>query len=67
VFHEFVTILATMVDIFGDQATFTDLKPLRDKDIEADFYENIKHIQVSIYFEERIQVQCNLNIFKIDR
>ncbi|XP_053397711.1 small subunit processome component 20 homolog [Mercenaria mercenaria] len=46
VFHEFVTILATLVDTFGDQPTFTDLKPLRDKDIDADFYENIKHIQV---------------------
>lgn len=46
VLHEFVTILAHLVDKYGDQSSFTELKPLRDKDIEADFYENVKHIQV---------------------
>ncbi|XP_052810287.1 small subunit processome component 20 homolog [Mya arenaria] len=46
VLHEFVTILAALVDTFGDQSTFEDLKPLRDKDVEADFFENLKHIQV---------------------
>ncbi|KAH3726396.1 hypothetical protein DPMN_052258, partial [Dreissena polymorpha] len=46
VLHEFVTILATLVDTFGKQSAFEDLRPLRDKDVEADFYENVKHIQV---------------------
>lgn len=48
VFQENVTILATMVDTFGERPSFVDLKPLRDKDIEADFFENIKHIQVRL-------------------
>lgn len=46
VFHEFVSILAVLVDTFGDQPSFEDLKPLRDKDLDADFFENVKHIQV---------------------
>ena len=46
VLHEFITILAALVDTFGDQPTFEDLKPLRDKDLDADFFENAKHIQV---------------------
>ena len=39
-------MLVSLVDTFGDKPGFTELKVLRDKDIEADFYENISHIQV---------------------
>ena len=45
--HEFTTLLVAIVDTFGDKHGFSELKALRDKDVEADFYENIKHIQVS--------------------
>ena len=44
--HEFTNILVSIVDTFGDQSGFSQLKALRDKDLEADFYENINHIQV---------------------
>ena len=48
--HEFTTILMAIVDTFGDQSGFSQLKALRDKDLEADFYENINHIQVFLIF-----------------
>ncbi|KAL4233743.1 hypothetical protein ACF0H5_008423 [Mactra antiquata] len=46
VFHEFITILSNLVNIFSNQSEFSYLKPLQDKDLDADFFENIKHIQV---------------------
>ncbi|KAJ8314703.1 hypothetical protein KUTeg_006853 [Tegillarca granosa] len=44
--HEFITLLSTLVEVFPDQASFSDLIGLKDKDPEADFFENIKHIQI---------------------
>ena len=37
-----------LVDTFGDKLGFSELKGLRNEDIETDFFENINHIQVTI-------------------
>ncbi|KAK3603374.1 hypothetical protein CHS0354_025985 [Potamilus streckersoni] len=44
--HEYIGLLSTLADIFSDHATFLDLHALKDKDVETDFFENIKHIQL---------------------
>ena len=44
--NEFLGVLAMMVRQF-DHVTFCDMKVLLDNDPEADFFENIKHIQVN--------------------
>ena len=45
--HEYVVVLASLVDTFKEVQPYDELKELRDTtDPEADFYENIKHIQV---------------------
>ena len=45
--HEYVVVLASLVDTFKEVQPYGELKELRDTtDPEADFYENIKHIQV---------------------
>ena len=46
--HEFTTVLMSLVDTFGDKLGFSELKGLRNEDIETDFFENINHIQVTI-------------------
>ncbi|XP_060070430.1 small subunit processome component 20 homolog [Ylistrum balloti] len=43
--HEYITLLSVLVDTFPDQPNFVDLHALKDKDLEADFFENIRHIQ----------------------
>ncbi|XP_033739688.1 small subunit processome component 20 homolog isoform X2 [Pecten maximus] len=43
--HEYITLLSVVVDTFPDQPNFVDLRALKDKDLEADFFENIGHIQ----------------------
>ncbi|XP_069106833.1 small subunit processome component 20 homolog [Argopecten irradians] len=43
--HEYITLLSVVVDTFPDQPNFVDLLALKDKDLEADFFENIGHIQ----------------------
>ncbi|KAL3883204.1 hypothetical protein ACJMK2_029494, partial [Sinanodonta woodiana] len=43
--HEYIGLLSTLADVFSDHATFLDLHALKDKDVETDFFENIKHIQ----------------------
>ncbi|KAK3096539.1 hypothetical protein FSP39_001125 [Pinctada imbricata] len=43
--HEFIAILAALVDTFPDSPMFHDLTYLQDKDPEGDFFENIRHIQ----------------------
>lgn len=43
--HEYITLLSVVVDTFPDQPNFVDLRALKDKDMEADFFENIGHIQ----------------------
>ncbi|KAL5010991.1 hypothetical protein ScPMuIL_013296 [Solemya velum] len=44
--HDFVTVLVALIDTFPNHPAFADLKPLRDSDVEVDFFENIKHIQI---------------------
>ncbi|XP_067674264.1 small subunit processome component 20 homolog [Haliotis asinina] len=44
--HEFLTLLGVLVRAFPDHPTFEGLIGLSDKEIDYDFYENIKHIQV---------------------
>ena len=39
-------MLMSMLATFKDMSRFDDLRGLLDSDIETDFYENIKHIQV---------------------
>ncbi|XP_064596875.1 small subunit processome component 20 homolog [Liolophura sinensis] len=43
--HEFVSLLAVLVNSFPTSPCFSDLTALTDKDPEADFFENIRHIQ----------------------
>ena len=44
--NEFLSVLSTMVVQFDHEA-FSVMKVLLDSDPEKDFFENIKHIQVS--------------------
>uniref|UniRef100_A0A2C9JTH6 Uncharacterized protein n=1 Tax=Biomphalaria glabrata TaxID=6526 RepID=A0A2C9JTH6_BIOGL len=44
--HEFLTVLQSLVKHCPDHVMFTGLKDLCDKDPEADFFENIRHIQI---------------------
>lgn len=46
--HEFISILVVFIRLFGSMfPAYNDLSALfDDSDIEKDFYENIKHIQV---------------------
>lgn len=50
--NEFVGILATMVHQFN-HVTFEDMRILVDKDPEADFFENIRHIQVGASVDDQ--------------
>ncbi|XP_034333284.2 small subunit processome component 20 homolog [Magallana gigas] len=43
--HEFIALLSVLVDTFPSHDMFADLVVLKDKDVEADFFENIRHIQ----------------------
>ncbi|XP_021355382.1 small subunit processome component 20 homolog [Mizuhopecten yessoensis] len=43
--HEYIALLSVVVDTFPDQPNLADLRGLKDKDLEADFFENIRHIQ----------------------
>ncbi|XP_061192168.1 small subunit processome component 20 homolog [Saccostrea echinata] len=43
--HEFIAVLSVLVDTFPSHDMFADLVILKDKDVEADFFENIRHIQ----------------------
>ena len=47
--HEFISVLVEFITVFKDVFTaYNDLCVLFDRqDVEKDFYENIKHIQVS--------------------
>ncbi len=46
--HEFVSLLLNFIRIFKDIfPKYNDLLKLTDDDVEKDFFENIKHIQVS--------------------
>lgn len=45
--HEFLAVLQSLVNNYPDHHLFTGMKDLCDKDLEADFFENIRHIQVS--------------------
>lgn len=50
--HEFITILVEFIKSFQSIfTTYNDLNLLFDEDIEKDFYENIKHIQVRKKFD----------------
>ncbi|XP_076467049.1 small subunit processome component 20 homolog [Babylonia areolata] len=44
--HEFLAILQALVLAFPEQPEFIGLPGLQDTDLESDFFENIKHIQV---------------------
>lgn len=44
--HEFITLLQNLVNSCPNNDMFTGLKDLCDKDTEADFFENIRHIQI---------------------
>lgn len=46
--HEFIALLSVLVDTFPSHDMFADLVVLKDKDVEADFFENIRHIQVNL-------------------
>ena len=47
--HEFVNLLLNFIRIFKETfPKYNDLLKLTDEDVEKDFYENIKHIQVRI-------------------
>ncbi|XP_078326712.1 small subunit processome component 20 homolog isoform X1 [Crassostrea virginica] len=43
--HEFIALLSVLADTFPSHDMFADLVKLKDKDVEADFFENIRHIQ----------------------
>lgn len=48
--HEFINVLVEFIKTFKDILTaYNDLAVLFDTDIEKDFYENIKHIQVDFH------------------
>ncbi|KAH9508651.1 U3 snoRNP protein [Bulinus truncatus] len=44
--HEFLAVLQSLVKNCPNHTMFTGLKDLCDKDPEADFFENIRHIQI---------------------
>ena len=44
--HEFIGILSALVDTFPESPMFADLTFIKDPDLEGDFFENIRHIQV---------------------
>ncbi|CAL1546797.1 unnamed protein product [Lymnaea stagnalis] len=44
--HEFLAVLQSLVNNCPNHNMFTGLKDLCDKDPEADFFENIRHIQI---------------------
>lgn len=44
---EFCTVLRAVVIKFSSRKPFDDLVKITDKDPDTDFFENIKHIQVS--------------------
>ncbi|CAH1799075.1 unnamed protein product [Owenia fusiformis] len=44
--HEFISVLNVLIKHYTTPAVFQDLDQLSDPDPEADFFENIKHIQV---------------------
>lgn len=44
--HECVVILSALVEEFPTNPAFANLTHLHDEDIEKDFFENIRHIQV---------------------
>lgn len=58
--HEFISILVVFIRCFGQVFTaYSDLAVLfDDADIEKDFYENIKHIQVFSFYN--IFQKCDL-------
>ena len=44
--HESISLLAQLVRIFPSHTKFSDMTILTHKDPEADFFENVKHIQL---------------------
>ncbi|KAK7107774.1 small subunit processome component 20 homolog [Littorina saxatilis] len=44
--HEFLAVLQALVLAFPEQREFLGLSGLHDTDLESDFFENIKHIQM---------------------
>ena len=44
--HEFIAILGHLARSFKDHPKFKALAALSDPDPEADFFENMRHIQV---------------------
>ena len=56
--HEFLAILQAMVVAFPDQREFQGLSGLHDTDIDSDFFENIRHIQVSRSLLVTVCVRC---------
>ncbi|XP_071112967.1 small subunit processome component 20 homolog [Haliotis cracherodii] len=57
--HEFLTLLGVLVRAFPDHPTFEGLIGLSDKEIDYDFYENIKHIQI----HRRVKAMRKLTTF----
>lgn len=44
--HESISILSQLVKMYSDHFKFSDLVPLSHAEMEADFFENVKHIQL---------------------
>lgn len=51
--HEFIAILGQLARSFKDHPRFKELAVLTDPDPEADFFENMRHIQVLWYILTR--------------
>ena len=47
--HESIAILSRLVQAFPNHPHFITMSVLLDKDVEVDFFENIRHIQVSLF------------------
>ncbi|KAK7480717.1 hypothetical protein BaRGS_00028085, partial [Batillaria attramentaria] len=44
--HEFLAVLQALVLAYPEQREFLGLSGLRDTDVDSDFFENIRHIQI---------------------
>jgi hypothetical protein len=57
--HEFLAVLQALVVAFSDERDFVGLSGLRDTDIDADFFENIRSIQVCCVCERKNKMGSN--------
>ena len=58
---EFLAIFQALVLVFSQCYEFKGLSALQDADIEADFFENIKHVQVCFFFNLKQLTICNVS------